>query len=82
MKYLLCSYTAANVIAGSITSTVTVAPSLTELARLIDSFRAPVPIPDDLPAYRLPMVQYAEDHPVFSVEVVGQRPLLHGGHYE
>lgn len=82
MKYLLYSYTAANVIAGSVTSTVTVAPSLTELARMIESLRAPVPIPADLPAYRLPMVQYAEEHPIFNVEVVGQRPLLHGGHYE
>jgi hypothetical protein len=81
MKYILHSYTAANVIAGSITSTVTVAPSLTELARLIEAMRAPVPIPDDLAAWRLPIVQYAETHPVFVVEVVGQQSHLFGGHY-
>lgn len=82
MKYILHSYTAANVIAGSITGSVSVAPSLTELARLIESLGSPVPIPSDLPADRLPLVLYAETHPVFTVEVVGQPPLLHGGHYE
>jgi hypothetical protein len=73
----LHSYTAANVIAGRISDTVTPVHSLPELAHLIESLSAYVPIPEGLSGFRLDMVNYAETHPVFSIELVGNHLPIH-----